>query len=476
MCQENLGDSGGELMTKNFDENVRVKIPALMHLIRLNYRYISFKSARNEIDSATNIYKKSFCLALNKITNKNFTDQEIEKIIRDLKNILNSEDLGEEFFKNLQSGISFEKQNLKLIDFENPDANIFEVMTEFPYQSEGESFRPDITIFINGLPLAFVEVKITNNKEGIQAELKRINERFSQERYRRFANITQLMIFSNNSEYDDKEIVPMEGAFYAASDYNNLFFNRFREEEEKIFDEIVSLEEVAENEILKDTNYLPIKNTPEFEENKNPHTPTNKLLTSLFSRERIIFILCYAFAYVKETTTAGIIKIQKHIMRYQQMFAMFRIKKFLESGAKRGIIWHTQGSGKTSLAYYSVKYLTKLFQDKNIATQFYFVVDRLDLAQQAAGEFQKRGLEVNVISSRENFIQTIKHSGNSGASGKLSINVVNIQKFSDEAVMQESDFDIKVQRIYFIDEAHRDYKITGNFFKRLVTSDKNAFL
>ena len=103
-------------------------------------------------------------------------------------------------------------------------------------------------------------------------------------------------------------------------------------------------------------------------------------------------------------------------------------------------------------------------------------MDRLDLAQQAAGEFQKRGLEVNVISSRENFIQTIKHSGNSGASGKLSINVVNIQKFSDEAVMQESDFDIKVQRIYFIDEAHRDYKITGNFFKRLVTSDKNAFL
>lgn len=460
-------------MSKNFDENARVKIPALIHLTRLNYKYISFKVAKNEIDIATNIYKKSFSTALNIINNKNFTAQEIEKIIRDLKNILDAEDLGEKFFDELQREISFEGQNLKLIDFEKPNANIFEVMTEVPYQSEGESFRPDITIFINGLPLAFVEVKIPNNKEGIQAELHRMNERFSQKKYRHFANITQLMIFSNNSEYDDEEIVPMEGAFYAASDYNKIFFNRFREEE-KIFADILPVDEVVENKILKDTNYLTIKNTPEFEENKNPYTPMNKILTSLFSRERIIFILRYAFAYVKETTTAGITKIQKHIMRYQQMFAMFKIKKFLESGARRGIIWHTQGSGKTALAYYSVKYLTKLFQDKNIATQFYFVVDRLDLAQQADGEFKKRGLEVNVISSKENFKQTIKRSGNAGTTGNLSINVVNIQKFSDEAVTKESDFDIKVQRIYFIDEAHRDYKITGNFFKRLVKSDKNA--
>ena len=460
-------------MSKNFDENARVKIPALIHLTRLNYKYISFKSTRNEIDSATNIYKKSFCTALNEINNKNFADEEIEKIIRDVKNTLNAEDLGEKFFIELQRGISFEEQNLKLIDFENPDANIFEVMTEVPYQSDGESFRPDITIFINGLPLAFVEVKIPNNKDGIQAELHRMNARFSQEKYRRFANITQLMIFSNNSEYDDNEIVPLEGAFYAASDYHNLFFNRFREEE-KIFANIFPLDEVVENEILRDTNYLTIKNSPEFEQNKNPLTPTNKILTSLFSRERIIFILRYAFAYVKEVTTAGITKIQKHIMRYQQMFAMFKIKKFLESRAKRGIIWHTQGSGKTALAYYSVKYLTNFFQERNIATQFYFVVDRLDLAQQANGEFKKRGLVVNVISSKEDFIQTIKRSGNTEVTGKLSINVVNIQRFSDESVTQESDFNIKVQRIYFIDEAHRDYKITGNFFKRLVTSDRNA--
>ena len=89
-------------------------------------------------------------------------------------------------------------------------------MTEVPYRNGADSFRPDITVFVNRLPLAFVEVKVPDNKQGIQAEHRRMSERFSQEKYRRFANITQLMIFSNNSEYDDDEIIPLEGAFFFA--------------------------------------------------------------------------------------------------------------------------------------------------------------------------------------------------------------------------------------------------------------------
>ncbi|MBR3745811.1 MAG: hypothetical protein IKN27_02505, partial [Selenomonadaceae bacterium] len=109
--------------------------------------------------------------------------------------------------------------------------------------------------------------------------------RFSQEKYKRFANITQLMIFSNNSEYDDNEIVPLEGTFYAASDYRKLFFNRFREEDSDIYNQIAPLDEVVEKAILKDTNYLSIRATNEYETNKSPLTPTNKILTSLFSRK-----------------------------------------------------------------------------------------------------------------------------------------------------------------------------------------------
>lgn len=463
-------------MAKKFDENSRVKIPALLHLARLNYRYVSYRKSESSIDAETNIYKKSFQAALNKINQTNFSDSDIEAIIRELKNFLQAEDLGRKFFEKLQSGLTFNGENVRLIDFENLDNNIFEVMTEVPYKSGNDSFRPDITIFVNGLPLAFVEVKIPDNLNGIQAEYNRMKRRFSDEKYRHFANITQLMIFSNNSEYDDSEILPLEGAFYSTSSYGDLFFNKFNEEDENIFSQIVPLDESVENEILRDTNYISIKATSEYETNKNPLSPTNKILTSLLSQERFIFILRYAFAYVEERTADGVAKIQKNIMRYQQMFATFSIREKLDAGIKRGVIWHTQGSGKTALAFHNVKFLTDYYSRKNITTQFYFIVDRLELLEQAANEFRKRGLEVNEISSKEKFVEVIKSVGNFTNTGKLSISVVNIQKFSAESITKESDFSVNVQRIYFIDEAHRDYKFDGSFLARLMNSDRNAVM
>ena len=463
-------------MGKTFNENSRVKLPAILHLTRLSYRYVSLKSVERQMDTETNIYRESFRVALNQINGIELTDKDVGSIISDLKNLLDAEDLGMSFYEKFFTGIAFAGESIRLIDFENLENNIFEVMTEVLYRNGADSFRPDITIFVNGLPLAFVEVKIPDNKQGIQTEHRRMSERFSQEKYRRFANITQLMIFSNNSEYDDDEIVPLEGAFYAASDYRQLFFNRFREEYINIYNRPKSPDETVEKEILRDTNYISIRVTPEYETNKNPLTPTNKILTSLLSPERFMFVLRYGFAYVKDSHDGGIITIQKHVMRYQQMFAEFKIKEMLDEGSKRGVIWHTQGSGKTALAYHSVKFLTDYYQRQNYSTQFYFIVDRLELLQQAASEFRKRGLEVNEVNSRENFVAAIQRAGSTSTTGKLSITVINIQKFSDESVATEPKFNVNVQRIYFIDEAHRGYKWDGSFLARLMKSDREAVM
>jgi len=258
-------------MSKSFNENSRVKIPAILHLTRLQYKYVSLQQVEQHIDSETNIYKESFRVALNQINGIELTDKDVGSIISDLKNLLDAEDLGKGFYEKFLTGIAFAGESIRLIDFENLENNIFEVMTEVPYRNGADSFRPDITIFVNGLPLAFVEVKVPDNKQGIQAEHRRMSERFSQEKYRRFANITQLMIFSNNSEYDDDEIVPLEGAFYATSDYRQLFFNRFREEDAEIFNNLAPLGEITEMEILKDTNYLSVRSTPEYETIDTPH-------------------------------------------------------------------------------------------------------------------------------------------------------------------------------------------------------------
>ena len=187
-------------MSKLFNENSRVKIPAILHLTRLEYMYVSLKSVEQQSDTETNIYKNNFHAAINKIKGTKLTCKDIDAIINDLKNLLDAEDLGRSFYEKLFTGTALAGESVRFIDFENPENNIFEVMTEVPYRNGSDSFRPDITIFVNDLPLAFIEVKTPDNKQGIQAEYKRMSERFSQEKYRRFANITRLMIFSNNSE------------------------------------------------------------------------------------------------------------------------------------------------------------------------------------------------------------------------------------------------------------------------------------
>lgn len=341
----------------------------------------------------------------------------------------------------------------------------------FPGKPHPE-FRPDITLLVNGLPLVFTEVKKPNNRDGILAERTRINRRFRNPKFRRFVNITQLMVFSNNMEYDNDSPEPLAGAFYASPSYGEPDFNYFREQEERNLTELLTPgDEEIEDIILKDNNLTSIKHSPEFAINKAPETPTNRLLTALFSRDRLAFLLRFAFAYVK--TGKG---IEKHVMRYPQIFATKAIVRFLEAGIRKGIIWHTQGSGKTALAFYNVLHLTAWFQKQGIVPKFYFIVDRIDLLTQAKNEFQARGLIVHVINSREDFARDIKSSSAiHNHSGRAEITVVNIQKFQDDPdVVRASDYDLSLQRIYFLDEVHRSYNPQGSFLANLNESDPQA--
>ena len=104
------------------NEDSRVKIPTILHLMRLGYEYLSLKDPK-----------------VTKLTDRSGT---------------------------------------RLIDFEDFNNNTFNVVTELTYKKDDEEFRPDIILLINGLPLAFIEVKKPNNKDGIQAEHKRIQTRF----------------------------------------------------------------------------------------------------------------------------------------------------------------------------------------------------------------------------------------------------------------------------------------------------------
>jgi type I restriction enzyme R subunit len=447
-----------------FTEDTRVKIPVILHLVRLGYQYLSLKDQQWDLD--TNIFPGLFRQAISKI-NPGIDNADVGRLLEDVKLTLDNDDLGQAFYNKLA-----DRSGIKLIDFENFNNNSFHVVTELTCQNGDEEFRPDVVLLINGMPLVFIEVKKPNNREGILAERDRINKRFQNSKFKRFVNVTQLMIFSNNMEYDDGDIQPIQGAFYASPSYQEPKFNYFREEEVLNLTALLKpLSEVTELKVLKDNNLEVIRSNPEFITNKDPNRPTNRICTSLLSRERLAFMLRYALAYVHETDG-----LQKHVMRYPQLFATKAIERKLNEGIRKGIVWHTQGSGKTALAYYNVRFLTDYFQQQQIVPKFYFIVDRIDLLIQAHREFTGRGLTVHTIDSREAFSRDIKATQViHNHSGKPEITVVNIQKFKDDPdVVSTKDYDVAIQRVYFLDEVHRSYNPKGSFLANLDQSDRNA--
>lgn len=457
-------------------EDSRVKIPALVHFTRLGYTYMSIKDKECNVDydGDTNIFYSQFLSAVNRINQTELTLEDAKKIIGELKIKLDNDDLGKSFFKILQSGID----GIKLIDFSDITGtkNDYTVVTELPYENGDDNFRPDIVVLINGMPLSFIEVKRQNNREGILTERSRMERRFGNKIYRRFVGITQFTVFSNNNEYDDSDIEPIQGAFYASSSYKRMFFSKFREQrEDELKADMQSIVTETEEFVLSDNNLIAIKGTPEYVSSLSEKSPTNRIITSLYTKERLLFLLKYGICYKTTTNKDGITEIEKHIMRYPQLFATLAIRDKLREGVRKGVIWHTQGSGKTALAYSNVQFLTDYFsKEEGKIAKFYFIVDRLDLAEQAKNEFEARGLKVKLIKDKEAFITDITNPGESNTSGIVTMTVINIQKFSKESVTKPSDYNVDVQRVYFLDEAHRSYNPTGSFLANLMASDRDA--
>lgn len=445
------------------NEDSRVKLPALLHFLRLGYKYQS-KNPKI-IDQRNNIFLPIFHESINRLNQTKISETRIQDILREINHLTdNNRDKGKAFFNRL-----CDSKSIKLIDLKNPQNNDFRVVTELTFMKDNENFRPDITILVNGIPLGFLEVKKPNNAIGIQAEFRRNAERTKREEFTSFFNQFQLLGFTNNLSYQDDERVKMSGSFYTTPNGDRQTYNHFREEREQLLSTQLTDQDI--DVVLKDNRAYSIKETNEFKHNIESSSPTNQFITSMFSKDRIIFFLRYGIVYVDSLRDG----LNKHIIRYPQLFAIEAMKDKLEQGMKRGVIWHTQGSGKTGLAYFATNVLRDYFQENNVVTKFYFVVDRLDLLMQASSEFSARGMSIASIDSKEDFINNIKSpvlvstAANHGTYIE-TMNVVNIQKFSNESVV-DSTLNKKIQRIYFLDEVHRSYKIKGKFLANLLGSD-----
>ena len=279
-----------------FCEDSRVKFPTLMHLMGMGYKYISQRGLftkyvtipKTESDTLTNILLQPFSEAYLRL-NPLSTQDDADAMLHRIQKSLNNDDLGRQFYKE----ILLDTTN-KIIDLSSPTNfirnNTFQVATEMTCGDLScDNFRPDITIFINGLPLAFIEVKKENNHEGVDAERKRMKTRFTNPCFRRFLNITQIMVFSNDMEYDEqlnKELIMQPSVKRIP------FYNCFREE-----DKTVSLfKKDTIPLLLKTRKYccvtimcLQYKTIDDYKTNCKAETPTKRLCESLFSLNVSIF-------------------------------------------------------------------------------------------------------------------------------------------------------------------------------------------
>ena len=197
------------------------------------------------------------------------------------------------------------------------------------------------------------------------------------------------------------------------------------------------------------------------------------------SPERLLYLLRYGIAYVRmEREVDGKIEStdQKHIMRYQQLFAAMAIERKLSEGIRSGLVWHTQGSGKTALSYHLTYVLNDYFARQNKVAKFYFIVDRLDLLEQATQEFEARGLVVNTANSRKELMEQFRiNQAQHGSTGKAEITVVNIQRFAEDTErVVLNTYATNLQRVFILDEAHRGYRPGGCFLANLFDADQNA--
>jgi len=442
--------------TPSFQEDHDSQIPALQLLQNLGYTYLTpeeaFQARGNKL---SNILLESILenqlKKINTITFKGqerpFSDASIRNAIRLLKDI-HFEGLtrtNELIFDLLSLGESFKEEiegdvkspQLRYIDWENPSNNVFHVTEEFEVEkaSSHETRRPDIVLFVNGIPFAVIECKRRDLEDSIeQAISQQIRNQKSDEIPRLFIYSQLLLALSVN------------GAKYATVGTPAKFWSFWREREKinanlsKLINTPLSTDQ---KEKLFSSRFKYVKNLIESLENGEIRLATeqDQAIYSLCRPDRLLD-LTYKFIVFD--------KPNKKIARYQQYFAVkntiTRIKNLNQDGKRQGgVIWHTQGSGKS---------LTMVMIAKSIALEptiknpkIIIVTDRKDLDKQISDTFKSCGKTTVRATTGIHLIELLK-------SPKEIIITTVINKF--EAVLKKAGLKNESSEIFvLVDESHR---------------------
>jgi type I restriction enzyme R subunit len=445
------------------NEKLTSQIPALQLLLSMGYEYISPEEALAERQRRySNVLLESILRnqlkEINRIRYKGgeylFSEENVQSAIQKLKNIKYDGLLktNEAIYDLITLGTAMEQTiegdsksfNMNYIDWRNPGRNKFHVAVEYSVERSRstENARPDIVLFVNGIPFCVIECKAPQIEveQAVSQSIRNQNDDY----------IPKLFIYSQMVLALNKN-----SAMYATTGTAAKFWGVWKEPQmdngEREFEKLAAVvsQPLAEDVVARISSTFDVK--PEALTGNRLVTEQDKSLFSLCRPERLLEL-----AWKFTVFDGGI----KKVARYQQYFVikstLNRVKHFDSGGSRKGgVIWHTQGSGKS---------LTMVMLARNLALdpeilnpRIVLVTDRDDLDKQLGNTFAACGLEANRATSGRNLLELV-------AEKKSGIITTLIHKF-DKAYAVKKYQDESPDIFILVDESHRTQ--FGSFSARM---------
>jgi type I restriction enzyme R subunit len=452
-------------MMSNFQINEKhlSQIPALKLLIGFGFEFLTPTEAlRERQDRTSNVLLESILRnqlkEINSIRYKSskylFSEENVQSAIQKLKNIKYDGLLktNEAIYDLITLGTAMEQTiegdsksfNMNYIDWRNPGRNKFHVTVEYSVERSRstETARPDIVLFVNGIPFCVIECKAPQIEieQAVSQSIRNQNDEY----------IPKLFIYSQIVLALNKN-----SAMYATTGTAAKFWGVWKEPQmdngEHEFEKLTAVlgQPLSEEVIARISSTFDVK--PEVFTGNRLLTEQDKSLYSLCRPERLLEL-----AWKFTVFDGGI----KKVARYQQYFVikstLNRVKHFDSTNSRKGgVIWHTQGSGKS---------LTMVMLARNLALdpeifnpRIVLVTDRDDLDKQLGNTFAACGLEANRATSGRKLLELV-------AEKKSGIITTLIHKF-DKAYAVKKYQDESPDIFILVDESHRTQ--FGSFSARM---------
>ena len=443
-------------MTLSFKENHISQIPALNMLKKLGYTYLSPEEAmelrggntsnvlleavlRKQLTKINTVQVSSWRTTL-------FSEQNIASGLDALKNLPMSEGYitaAQSAYDLLTAGKTVEQivdgdkksYVMQYIDWNNIENNVFHVTEEYAVSRAGmsETYRPDIVLFVNGIPLCVIECKRPDITDSLDQAISQHLRNQKEDGIRALYVYSTLLLATNVNDVS-----------YATTATPKKFWNKWVEQfVDKTAEELYRYklsEKVNQRTYSSESSYMMV--AEEGEQYGLPKIPSvqDAYLYNLCRPERLLQLM-YRFTLFDD----GV----KKIARYQQFFAVEKVMervRNIEGGKRRGgVIWHTQGSGKSLTM---VLLAQAIILDKSIKNpRIILVTDRTDLDRQITATFKKCQVQVENATTGSNLVKLLE-------SNRSTIITTIINKF-DAAVNRMKAPLTDANIFVLIDEGHR---------------------